>query len=284
MSKTIGENIAAIRKEKGITQDQLAKSVMVSAQAVSKWENGGMPDAELLPGIADCLGVSIDALFGRAIDDSSLEAALMKKIADTPRENVFDTIFSLCWDMEQAIFSYLGMESVPIEAAIEEAKDLEESKAIDEVYSGVQDDHGFTQMGIGKRIQYFLVVPDAKDKEKAFINGIDYVSLFKDLSDKNVFDTLIYLNKRDHSKIFTPSLLVKNLGMDEAVAENAIRTLKKYALIYTKQIELDDEIKDVYEFSPTPTFIAFLIFARELLDRPTHWWGNIGGRRKPYLA
>lgn len=274
MSKTIGENIAAIRKEKGITQDQLAKSVMVSAQAVSKWENGGMPDAELLPAIADCLGVSVDALFGRAIDDSGLEAALVKKIANTPRENVFDTIFNLCWDMEQAMFS--TFES--IETAVKEAKDT------DEVYSGVQDDHGFTHMGIGKRMQYFLVVPETEDKDRALFNGVDYVSLFKDLSDKNVFDALVYLSKRDHSKIFTPSLLVKNLGMDEAAAANTINTLKKYTLIYTKQIELDDENKDVYEFSPTPSFMALLIFARELIERPVWWWGYCGGRKKPYLA
>ena len=274
MSKTIGENIAAIRKEKGITQEQLSKSVMVSAQAVSKWENGGMPDAELLPAIADCLGVSVDALFGRVIDDSGLESALIKKVAGTPREKLFDTIFNLCWDMEQAVFN----NTDSIESAVEESKET------DEVYSGVQDDHGFTHMGIGKRMQYFLVVPEVEDKEKALLNGIDYVSLFKDLSDKNFFDTLIYLNKRDHSKIFTPSLLVKNLGMDEASSMNVINTLRKYHLVWTKQIELDDENKDVYEFNPTPSFMALLIFARELIDRPAWWWGYIGGRKKPYLA
>ena len=207
MNKTIGENIAAIRKEKGITQEQLAKGVTVSAQAVSKWENGGMPDTELLPAIADFLGVSVDALFGRSFDDSSLEAALMKKVANTSRENVFETIFNICWEMEQAVFDNTDPKEALIENALKEAKDA------DEVYSGVQDDHGFTQMGIGKRMQYFLVVPEADDKEKTLLSGVDYVSLFKDLADKNVFDTLVYLSKRDHSKIFTPSLLVKNLGM-----------------------------------------------------------------------
>ena len=47
--ETIGKQIASLRKEKGIKQEELAKYVGVSTQAVSKWENGGGPDIELLP-------------------------------------------------------------------------------------------------------------------------------------------------------------------------------------------------------------------------------------------
>ena len=41
---TIGKQISAMRKQKGIKQDELAKAIGVSTQAVSKWENGGAPD------------------------------------------------------------------------------------------------------------------------------------------------------------------------------------------------------------------------------------------------
>ena len=61
----IGAQIAKLRKENNITQEELAKNLDVSAQAVSKWENGGAPDVEMLPRIADYFGVSIDCLFGR---------------------------------------------------------------------------------------------------------------------------------------------------------------------------------------------------------------------------
>lgn len=40
-SLKIGANIAALRKEKGFTQEQLAAMIGVSAPAVSKWETGG---------------------------------------------------------------------------------------------------------------------------------------------------------------------------------------------------------------------------------------------------
>ena len=45
----IGRQIASMRKEKGIKQEELANYVGVSTQAVSKWENGGVPDTELYP-------------------------------------------------------------------------------------------------------------------------------------------------------------------------------------------------------------------------------------------
>ena len=63
--QNIGIQIAKLRKENNITQEELAKKLDVSAQAVSKWENGGSPDLEMLPKIADYFDVSIDYLFGR---------------------------------------------------------------------------------------------------------------------------------------------------------------------------------------------------------------------------
>ena len=81
MELKIGEKIAKYRKLNGYTQEQLGELVGVSGQAVSKWENGGVPDTELLPKIADFFSVSVDCLFGRNITDySDLQTALIKKI------------------------------------------------------------------------------------------------------------------------------------------------------------------------------------------------------------
>ncbi|MGN1419167.1 MAG: helix-turn-helix domain-containing protein [Acutalibacteraceae bacterium] len=59
----IGDKIKALRKSKKITQEQLAKILNITPQAVSKWERGlSLPDIELLVPIADYFGVSIDYL------------------------------------------------------------------------------------------------------------------------------------------------------------------------------------------------------------------------------
>ncbi len=64
----LGNKIAELRKEKGMTQEALANALGVSNQAVSKWEaNQSCPDIQLLPQIADFFGVSLDSLFGREV-------------------------------------------------------------------------------------------------------------------------------------------------------------------------------------------------------------------------
>lgn len=69
MENVIGKNILALRKELGLTQEALARAVQVSPQAVSRWENGNTtPDLAVLPGLANVLRCSIDALLGYAAE------------------------------------------------------------------------------------------------------------------------------------------------------------------------------------------------------------------------
>lgn len=62
--EVFGQQIKKFRSEKGYTQEKLGQLVGVTTQAVSKWERGSMPDAEIIPLIAQALGVSIEALYG----------------------------------------------------------------------------------------------------------------------------------------------------------------------------------------------------------------------------
>ena len=60
----LGEKIKQLRHRSGLTQEQLAAKLGISAQSISKWENSvAMPDISLLPMIAGEFGVSIDELF-----------------------------------------------------------------------------------------------------------------------------------------------------------------------------------------------------------------------------
>ena len=61
----LGKKIAEARRKSGITQSALAARVGVTAQAVSKWEQGrSCPDIAILDEIADALGISLFELLG----------------------------------------------------------------------------------------------------------------------------------------------------------------------------------------------------------------------------
>ncbi len=82
----IGENIRALRKAHGFTQEQLADMLGISFQAVSKWEtNANTPDLSLLPGIAAVLGTTIDQLFSDGNNPDTWEGADMIRNDDVIR-------------------------------------------------------------------------------------------------------------------------------------------------------------------------------------------------------
>ena len=284
--KNIGAVIYELRKTKGITQDELAKYVGVSAQAVSKWENGGVPDTELLPKIADFFEVSIDKLFGRCDSNINITSAIFEHIRKTKpdSEERFKAIFELCWDIERSIFNFGGNVDAEIING-GKIKDYElMNKPDDQQYSSILSDHGFTRMGIANKLQYFLYVPEIKDKEKGLFENINYTEFFRDLSDEYVFNSFLLLFKRDSKKAFTENLFVKELNVDLEKTKEIIRVLTKYHLIKKTQIELDDEIKDVYTFFPTPSFVSLLIFAKEIIEPPHSFAFYSEGRAKPYLV
>ncbi len=69
METTLGKRIVHNRKKLGLTQDQLAEQLGITAQAVSKWENDQTcPDITMLPKLADIFGISTDALLGHGTE------------------------------------------------------------------------------------------------------------------------------------------------------------------------------------------------------------------------
>lgn len=79
MNMSIGENIKTMRRKCGFTQEELAERLSVTAQAVSKWENGnGFPDITQLVPLSQIFGITTDSLLGvvsATYGDAHTEAA-----------------------------------------------------------------------------------------------------------------------------------------------------------------------------------------------------------------
>ena len=75
----LGNNIRIARKRMGLTQEELAMQIGVTAQAVSRWESeAGLPDTSLIVPLVQALQISTDTLFG--MDQMKQEDAMYMEI------------------------------------------------------------------------------------------------------------------------------------------------------------------------------------------------------------
>ena len=90
---SIGEKIAKLRKDRNMTQEELAGMIGVSSQSVSKWETGvTMPDIMLLPIIAGVFEITLDELF--SVEKNPKKAYV--PIEETPLA-VYDAVLDTMW-------------------------------------------------------------------------------------------------------------------------------------------------------------------------------------------
>ena len=101
MERTLGKRIAEHRKRLGITQDQLAERLGLTAQAISKWENDlSCPDITTLPKLAEIFGTTTDALLGREpeVHRPLFEAEVVEEPASEDADHHSKGSWSFHWD------------------------------------------------------------------------------------------------------------------------------------------------------------------------------------------
>ena len=112
MKENLGAHIAALRKAKGMTQEQLASALGISAPAVSKWETeSSCPDITLLCPLARALGTNLDTLlqFEESLPDEQV-AEHMNKIIETGREQGQEAAEEMGFRSDVQTMNFLGQE------------------------------------------------------------------------------------------------------------------------------------------------------------------------------
>ncbi len=115
MQLDLGQKIRELRQRDGRTQEALAEAIGVTSQAVSRWEaNGGYPDMEMIPSIANYFGISIDELFGYNNERSKKIDDLTEKIDQMNyRNNGEDINIDECISLARnALIEFPGNEKI----------------------------------------------------------------------------------------------------------------------------------------------------------------------------
>ena len=138
MNESIGNRISKYRKEKGLTQEELAAKLGVSSQAVSQWENdASCPDISLLPQLCRTLGITTDELLTgnnnevklvpveqrKSLDELTLRIRVNSAQGDKVRVNLPMSLVKICLEM--------GVEITPQMTGIERIKSVDLNKIMD---------------------------------------------------------------------------------------------------------------------------------------------------------
>lgn len=269
MPGTLSERIAALRKERGLTQEQLGKMVGVSYQAVGKWEKGGAPDVELLPVLADTLGVTVDALFGREAGEKiQIEDALRRWLLTVPQEQRLDRLCRLVWSAAGALNARsledttnwdLYVDRCQSEPIVKDGKTyrmLERTR--------IMQENGLVLGVRAKDMSYVALFPEPEAGWEPFLesNGL-YRRLFALLARPHCLELLEYLHSKPSriGRNFMVGAVVRQTGFDAAEVEDLLKELAELNLLMVMELETEEGVVNSYCLYENESLVPFLCLA-----------------------
>ena len=118
MQLKLGEKIRELRRRDSRTQENLADTLGVTSQAVSRWESSlSYPDMELIPAIANYFGITIDELFGYENDREQKIERLLTRVRELDSRNMgCDVTFDECVHLlREGLAEFPGNEVLTLE-------------------------------------------------------------------------------------------------------------------------------------------------------------------------
>lgn len=288
----LGKTIAKLRRERGLTQEQLGKALFVSGQAVSKWEKGGTPDPDMLPAIADRLGVTIDTLFGRSNEPTEdMEGSLLRYIAAFPKEKrMFELFRLLCATFQHPYYvdgETLGdlmdaLFRLPVKTCYStDIINHTDSKLW--LRSSTVLDEGI-QLGVpAEDCPMFLLLPEPEGGYASnFTDNKQYRTMFSALALPGALEILrrLYAHQTGYS---SAKVIARASGVPIEDAERALTALTACHMIKKIDVELEDAPVQVFMLNKTDSFVPFMLLARWLCDGDEAYFCKWDDRTKPLL-
>lgn len=281
----IGEQITKFRKAAGITQEDLGKAVGVSTQAVSRWECGGAPDVALLPAIADKLGVTIDAVFGRedGIPQDIVEQ-MCRYIVSLPEGKRLDFIcrflYRSIWSMMPVEFLRTSSVEYSEQCTVQSREDEGEPSLL---RSGAMLDDGM-MFGIGsEELSFMSVFPEPESGWEAyFLPNDDCRKLFDALACPYALEILKLLYSEKIHYI-VPEAVACRLGIPVESTEEIFARLYEVHLLHRLEMELASGMIYTYVINENYAFIPFMLLVRCLIEESGCYYVHWHTRKSPIL-
>lgn len=267
----LGASIAAYRKKAGMTQEDLGRALFVSGQAVSRWERGGTPDSDMLPKIADVLGISLDTLFGRSqTPQTQLETLLTQELKLTPDGRRIQRATQLAWHMMKVIAASSGEPGNSFFRAMTANEDLDrrgaENPDMVPVNNYFSFNDGLLQSCVAKDFQYVLLMREPEFGYASIMkNNTSYQRFFSFLAKVHRLDALVLANSLPVDRNFTEDFVASRLSLPPEEVREILTELYELHFLRRGEIQGSDGIQYVYSCHDETLFVPFLYFAGELM-------------------
>ena len=247
-------------KSESSTQEQLGELVGVTTQAVSKWERGGVPDAELLPSLSRALGVSIDALFG--LEEQSAPLTLVRKLTRMSREEAFQFAFDLCWAM------LLGTHAMTPDATDEYLQaflnDVAINPELPSWFSNIYYDQGLFNSRRNPNFKHFFLMLEPKNGLRSHLTDLAGIQrVFAALADADTLQILLYLYSRLNTPI-AASLISQKTGFTIQKVDRHMEILCQAGCAKRTAIATSEGEMYSYMFAQETIVVALLCLADEI--------------------
>ena len=257
----IGDQIKKYRIQKKYTQEKLGNMIGVTTQAVSKWERGGTPDAEVLPLIADALDVDIDSLFGR--EEQDLQLTMTKMLSKMPSDEAFRYTFNFCWSIILGLTGDAGFTEDFVDTFVSHSGVKREN--CPDYFAKLVRNDGMALARLSNDFSHFFLMVQPRDESvTAHFEDIETIrKVFALFADKKILNTICYLNSMSNIPVTVP-LISKGTGLEMREVERCMKTICDYKMAdHMKIATVDGEI-DSYAVRRESNVIPLLCFADEI--------------------
>ena len=275
----IGEQIKKIRIEKGITQEQLGEMIGVTTQAVSRWERGGTPDAEILPSIADVLGVSTDALFGR--ENRSFIATLARRLCGMSQEDAYRYAFNVCWAIEIGLMRDVSIIDDFMGKLLDESVTADDKKK--DYFAKIIQDSGISDVRMSPDFKHFFLMLDYGSGIKEHLGDFESLRrVFALFADEKLLRILFYIYSLPNMPIAT-SLISQNTGLSEKETDRCMKKLCECNIALQMVVATADGEINAYSFRKESFAVPPLCFADEVIKSDVPPFFGCFDRKKPFV-
>ena len=260
MPGMLSERIAALRKERGLTQEQLGKMAGVSSQAVGKWEKGGAPDVELLPVLSRQLGVTMDALFGlEGGEQVDVEDAVGRWLRGFPNKERMGQFCRLVWaSVKYFLPDGLSLPEIGYLETCQPDLGDDDRLMLSQCWGGdgiLLDIHA-------EDLSFVTLWPKPeKGYAQWFAPKSEYRRLFALLARPGCLELLEYLHSRKLS-YFSPIVAAKHLKMPRETAEELLDALAERSILRSVNLEVEDGEVKAYRVAEPLKLVPFLYLTR----------------------